>query len=107
MTQKTKIRKRAAVYRLLVDPERVVPGDNIHGWILDILIAAGGRMSREDMVRKFTTMLRRKRPQIAVRPSSVLSKHQRYLQDQNVLQIVDAAGKPVAPRKRVSLLRRK
>lgn len=101
----TKTRNSKYVYRLMVDPERVVIRDNISGWILDILVKAGGQVPREDMVRKFSQLLKRRRPDGSVRPSSVLSAHQRILKDAKIIQITDQSGKPVPTRKRVSLVK--
>jgi hypothetical protein len=100
-----KIRNPSHVYQLKVDPERIVERDTLQGWILDILVDAGGRMLREDMVKKFTQRLRRKRPDLALRPTSVLSTHQRVLKDQKLISILDERGREIPTRKRVSAVR--
>ena len=100
-----KIRNPKHVYRLMVDPEKVVVRDNLQGWILDLLVKAGGRMTREDMVKKFSRMLARRRPELSIRHTSVLSAHQRVLRDMGVLQIIGTDGKPIPTRKRISLVK--
>jgi len=97
------IRAPKRVYRLLFDPERIEYRDNVRGWILDILVRNGGRVSRADMVRKFTATLRRKRPNLTMRPTSLLSTHQRSLRDEGFIQIIEEDGSTIATRRRPPL----
>lgn len=99
------IRNPKHVYRLMMDPDRVVVRDNIQGWILDLLVKSGGRMSREDMVKKFSKLLDKRRPDLSIRHTSVLSAHQRVLRDMGIVQIVGTDGKPIPTRKRISLVK--
>jgi hypothetical protein len=95
-----RIRNSKCTYRLIVDPERIELTDSIASWILDILIKAGGTVSRPEMVDKFTKVLKRRRPDLAVRPTSVLSTQQRILKDRGIIQITDSKGRPIPTRLR-------
>jgi hypothetical protein len=91
------------VYRLLVDPERIEQRDNVRGWILDILVKSGGRVTRAEMVKKFTATVRRKRPELTMRPTSLLSTHQRSLRDEGLIQILEENGSAITTRRRPPL----
>ena len=99
------IRNSKSTYRLVIDPDRIAVPDTVQGWILDILVKAGGTVSREEMVRKFSAVMRRRRPDVTVRATSVLSAHQRVLRDMKLIQITDEFGKSIPTRKRVSLVK--
>lgn len=99
------LRNSKNTYRLLVDPERITTPDTVQGWILDILVKAGGTLPRDEMVRRFTNVLKRRRPKVTVRATSVLSAHQRILKDMKMIQITGDDGRPIQTRKRVSLVK--
>jgi len=105
MTARIKSPRR--VYKLMVDPDRLELGDNINGWILKIVVDAGGTISRKDLLERFAKVFVRKRPDVDMRPSSVLSIHQRQLRDKRVLQIIDENGKPIPTLPRTRLVKGK
>lgn len=98
------IRNTKYQYRLLVDPDRLTLGNNIQGWLLNILVKAGGTMDRVELVRQFSAVLKRQRPKNKLRPSTLLSHHQRVLRDQGIIQIQNANGVVITTTPRSKLL---
>jgi hypothetical protein len=103
---KNKIRNSRQVYRLLADPDKVTTGDTLKGWVLEFLVAAGGRMYREEMVMHFSKRLARRRPEVACRPTTLLSYQVRVLRDEKVLQVVNPDGTVVKTQCRAPTVRK-
>jgi len=100
-----KIRKNTHTYKLVVDPDRLVLGKTLRDAVLKIIIKNGGVIDREKLLKEFTKVVNKRKKDIKVTASSLLSRQQRDLQDAGIIKIYDHNNREVSPVTRTSLLR--
>ena len=98
------LRNADYVYHLAVDPDRLKPGNSIQSWVLDILVKNGGTMPRRQLVDALAKVLARRRKNLNMPASSVLSHHQRVLRDQGLIRITNAQGRTITTKPRKTLV---